>query len=400
MYSISTNIENKSIHVIVEQNDNGADIKNDDLEFAFYLYVGGVRETISWYQRNNYRTFTNIFNSDYSIKVHAFVRIKSSGEVVFNQLHMARAGIREPYSVGSYPLRYTSNSSEILIDTIDLYGAQTLHTVQLSDKHSIDILTNAPSDNGIRDKILFCFSGAVPSRMNKTAPFFSGVSTSKRHNIALCAFDDPLVARNSTLGLGWYFGKILDINLHSEIAKIIDMICAKYSSTPILLGASGGGFAVLSILQHMKTKSRAIVINPQTNIARYNKKAVKNLMKHSMNISVDEATLDHERAANIFDEYNVSFRITSSMLSNHDVLYLQNKSDSVHIKDHLEPFLGRDEKINIDLCDYIKVNKNVSVWLGNWGEGHAPITSSLLDATLTQIFNNVQITNIKFEQPS
>ena len=137
-----------------------------------------------------------------------------------------------------------------------------------NDGFPVDIYTSGLK-NSYQKKILVIFSGAISKRENKSAPFFSGKNIAKTLDLPLIAISDPTLALSKSLSLSWYAGNEYFKNISVVINNLLKNIQNKYDAELLLVGGSGGGFAVLdqlSLFREPSKKVKALIWNPQTNI--------------------------------------------------------------------------------------------------------------------------------------
>lgn len=376
MFRLYTNIEDGNIHVITTLLSDDIDA---ELEYAFYLIIGGCRESVSWYDLDNQRSFSGNWPVSLSVEIKLFVRLSNSKEIIYTSLYSARPGLRASYSNSRYLTKKSYSSLESFISTLSLVesNSEVLSQITISNSLTLDVLQKTTSDNS--KFTLFCFSGAVPQRDNKTAPFFSGVKLSKTLSLPLIAIDDPVVAHNLSCRLGWYLGNDPTLDLHQKIAALIDGLANNSGTTPILLGGSGGGFAALSIARHMTTSSMIFAINPQVDLSTYAQIEVNEFLNHSV--------LATENASIINSGFN--YKITPEQLAKHDILYLQNSSDAFHVRTQMKKFIESMGK---------SVNKNIisfnsgrgTIYIGDWGNGHVAAPSDMINFAILKYLEGRQ----------
>ena len=126
-----------------------------------------------------------------------------------------------------------------------------------NDGFPVDIYTSGLK-NLHQKKILVIFSGAISKRENKSAPFFSGKNIAKTLDLPLIAISDPTLALSKSLSLSWYAGNEYFKNISVVINNLLKNIQNKYDTELLLVGGSGGGFAVLNQLSLFGQPSKKI----------------------------------------------------------------------------------------------------------------------------------------------
>ena len=163
--------------------------------------------------------------------------------------------------------------------------------------------------------------------------------------------------------LAWYAGNSHQPDLQEILTKILRKIAEDLSSKKVVFfGGSGGGFASLYFASRFED-SLALVFNPQTNIANYTERAVRDFAVKSFAVEPDSTEplshLPSEVTTDVCEIYTTPRRAT--------VAYLQNQNDAVHVETHLGPFLrSLHQETNLLLCKE------------PWRDGHSPPPKELL----------------------
>lgn len=173
------------------------------------------------------------------------------------------------------------------------------------------------------------FFQAAVSKKVQALPVFLGQSVSAKASMNRLFVSDPTLHSNPRLTLGWYAGS----SSLPKLQRILSLIFLKVSrgKRALYFGTSGGGFAAL-LYSALHPYSIAIPVNPQTNIAAYDPKAVArwtDLAWGMNNENMGTRVLPSVRT-NLLDLY-------SQPLTN-TVVYLQNTGDSYHMESHFAPF--------------------------------------------------------------
>ncbi|MCC9193845.1 hypothetical protein LOC59_09340 [Arthrobacter sp. zg-Y916] len=190
-----------------------------------------------------------------------------------------------------------------------------------------------------------------------TLPVITGLGISADAPVNRVFISDPSLALDETLNLAWFAG-----STGQRLQGIIEDVVAKVSNSHgssrlVFFGASGGGFASLYYSAQFPG-SIAVVANPQTDIRRYHPDAVEKFFATCFPVHVP-----HSLTTDVTELY-------SAIVPN-TVLYMQNRSDDSHIREHFGPFMERLHPAN-----------DVRVLQGDWGVGHAAPPKQLLSDIL------------------
>ena len=149
------------------------------------------------------------------------------------------------------------------------------------------------------------------------------------HVLSIC---DPTLYLDETLTLGWYLGNRQENVIPGVVA--IAQRCAELLSLPeeniIFSGSAGGGFAALQAAA-MAKDGRAIAINAQTNLSKYNVNSY--IEKVSGCASLQEAE-------SVFAErWNAITSLQEAVAQGRlpKIVYVQNRNDW-HYQAHFTPF--------------------------------------------------------------
>lgn len=174
------------------------------------------------------------------------------------------------------------------------------------------------------------FHGAT-DRSRFTLPRYERLSSMGQLDSGpLMFFSDPTLDLDSRMILSWFVGTE-DLNLHSEIAHMVDTVAAKSKAKDVLLvGNSGGAFAALQVASYL-TGSYVVAFNPQIQIDEY----VPRISQTAHWSSFGRET--------VHDDPMNSFRMDAieryrSIGFDQDVVLIQNPGDDQHYRDHFEPF--------------------------------------------------------------
>ena len=213
------------------------------------------------------------------------------------------------------------------------------------------------------DTLLVVFHGALDR--DADLPIFSGAQIASGLDVARLSFNDPSLYLSSELPLAWHAGNEHQPDLQSVTTRLIKKVAASVGARRIILfGSSGGGFASL-IQAAALPQATAVVANAQTNALLYHQVHVQKYLTLAWGGNRDAFI---EAGGNSAVD---CFRALDAIPR---VLYLQNSTDTFHIRDHLIPFVRG-----------FAANPNMSVLLGNWGQGHIAPPKELFHRTLKAV---------------
>lgn len=225
----------------------------------------------------------------------------------------------------------------------------------------IDILVSPGSSKAT----IFFFHGAIEPHF--TLPVLSGLGISGGLVANRVFISDPSLILNNKLLLSWYAGNERQPNLQRDLVTIIEKIVTSLGSErTIFFGGSGGGFAALYFASLFEN-STAAVFNPQTNLARYSKRAVQAYVETAFQRSFEE----DDPFASIADGIVTDLCKQYSTRRYCEIFYMQNRHDVSHVDNHLVPFLRS-----------MHPNTNVHLLSEGWGAGHLPPPRQLLSQVL------------------
>lgn len=263
-------------------------------------------------------------------------------------------------------------------DVVDGGLRDGIHRVWVGDG-SVDLLLERCADTPRRTRdLLVVFGGAVSARDGKRGPFFSGASLARSVGLPLLAISDPSLVRGPT-ALGWYAGHEAAPHLTRLLAQLLNRVARHTGCRLLLVGFSGGGFAMLSVLGQLDREAVGLAWNPQTSISEFTLRPVSAYLKAAFpalhDASIDDAALDErerrararrclERAGVVHDVTDLELPPTSSLL------YLQNRSDW-HVAKHAAPFVRTRRWQRLGPRSFASRDGRAACWFGAWGEGHA-----------------------------
>lgn len=143
-------------------------------------------------------------------------------------------------------------------------------------------------------------------------------------------FSDPCLDLDSRMILSWYVGTE-DLDLHREMAQMIDSYARSRGIEKVLLvGNSGGGFAALQLGAYLKG-TRVVSFNPQIQVDNYVPRIAETA---HWSLFGRESVSDDETQAPRMDLIKRYKQIDFDQ----DALLIQNPGDDHHYKDHFLPF--------------------------------------------------------------
>ncbi len=383
MYQVELDLIDNKLNVNVLNSDS---VHN---EYAFYLYRNNKRVETKWYELDSYCLFDLKNNSgEYYVKV--FIRKSQDSDlIIFDSEKVEYTGL--PYNLENwdYPI-YKVRSSFFLEDNVpDINDG--IYQVEY-ENGIIDLLIKGMASFKKHRGILVCLSGAIGNRENKQAPFFSGLNIAKTLNMPLISVSDPSLSLSHDITLGWYAGNSHHKDLSNNIANILNAITNRLGTKPILFGGSGGGFAVLSIINSMRENAYGLVWNPQTSISKYFKNHVESYIRTAFPNSEIKSDL-----YSTLDELHIVHDAIKLYACNTDskakILYLQNSDDTFHVDRHFQPMIKAldAEKIS-DYLYYSHVG--ICFWTKYWGEGHVAPSSQIILEVLSRMINGDSVKEI------
>src|SRR5699024_2839446 len=225
----------------------------------------------------------------------------------------------------------------------------------------IDLLV---SPTASRTTICF-FHGAVEPHF--TLPVLSGLGISGGIEANRVFISDPALVLDEQLMLAWYTGNKYQPQLQHDLTRILKKIVEGLGSDKVVFfGGSGGGFASLFFASQFQD-SRALVFNPQTNIAKYSERAVRDFAESAFGVTPGVRNplrqLPGHIVSNLCDLYS---KPTTTR-----VAYIQNLNDKAHTHSHLMPFVAA-----------LHPDTEVLLLARRWREGHSPPPKELLSRVL------------------
>jgi hypothetical protein len=231
--------------------------------------------------------------------------------------------------------------------------------------------------------IVFFFHGAIADRSKGLLPYFSGLEILNGVDATLIAFSDPTLHASVQMEMAW-FGGAHDFPLQSSILpaiinKIVELCGAQRL---IFMGPSAGGFAAMHYSVDWNN-SLCIVINPQTDIMKYNPQHVAKYGYYAFGLADNEIG----ELPKLISTQNITAWANSPWAS---LIYLQNNTDW-HVDKHLAPFVAATSKAFVPSKEELRneaISENAWLCMGNWGVGHVaptwPFMRKVVEAAVAQ----------------
>lgn len=232
-------------------------------------------------------------------------------------------------------------------------GISTIH----SGGVPIDLLINPGNSN----TTIFFFHGAI--ERDFTLPVLSGLGISGGLEANRVFVSDPSLTLDNSLMLSWYAGNYKQPDLQQTLVLIFKKIAESLGSDrTVFFGGSGGGFASLFYASYFRN-SLALVFNPQTDVAMYSERAVRDFAEKAFNITPGQDNPLSELPPQII----VDLRQIYGEPKDTKIAYLQNSNDTSHTERHLRPFT----KAIHPETEFLLLNQP-------WQHGHSPPPKDLL----------------------
>jgi len=280
-----------------------------------------------------------------------------------------------------------------------------IHRIAIAGNRTLDLCAqDLPLlDSNGRDRvILIGLSGAVSGRNGKKAPFFSGLGIARSLGLPIIAVSDPTLAMDPDLPLSWYAGNEKFPDLPKQLARVLDGLARKHQARLVVFGGSGGGFAALLLATLLECRATVLVWNPQTAIADYVPEFVTQYIKVVFpmlremisRMDTEPKERQHEILRMALDATTITHDVRGIKLRpGVDLLYLQNQSDW-HVARHAKPYFDQGTPTCVDQAPSMGQNKQIGVFFGQWGEGHAAPPKQVLEAVLRKMAEAESLTMI------
>lgn len=200
-------------------------------------------------------------------------------------------------------------------------------------------------------------------------PFFSGAGISADLPTNRVFIMDPSLYVSPKLLLGWFVGNQKQPRLQYVIRGILNHLVPA-GERMLTFGSSGGGYAALYYAAN-RDGAVAVPVNPQTNLANYNRAAVARYARLAWGLTGDSALKQIPAVTDLTRIYRTPGK---------QVIYVQNTNDRTHMQGHFQPFM-----------DSLPVGHNVHPVLIDGKAGHHPppksdihdVLASAISGTLT-----------------
>lgn len=226
-----------------------------------------------------------------------------------------------------------------------------LHTIKESGR-VLDLLYEDNNPDG--RTLLVTFPAAMTIR-HRTFPYFNGRRAARDAGLSLLAFSDPAFGVSSSVLTGWTLGDSTS-PIYKSIPAIIDAV--RNGRNLLFMGISAGGFPAL-YFSNQYPDSTCIAINPRTAL-------------------FSPPTHIHFSARYLYPGMTmkeISEQIpTVAPRANNRVVYAQNGSDFQYIGSQMLPYLSANSH-----------NENVRCLIGDWGDGHVPMSPPELSKMLSTL---------------
>lgn len=220
------------------------------------------------------------------------------------------------------------------------------------------------------DVLLVVFHGALD--LDAALPIFPGANVARGLGVARLAFTDPSLYLSPKLPLAWHAGNMHQPNLQQVYTWIINKVRRSIGAKRVILfGSSGGGFA--SLVQAAAIPgATALIANAQTDALLYHQDHVQTYINLAW--KGDRTAFVAANSHSAIEKIRKAKRVPR-------VFYMQNSTDTFHIKGHLNPFVrefGQDPEMRL--------------LFGDWGEGHIAPPKELFHASLKAVVENDPLT--------
>lgn len=211
------------------------------------------------------------------------------------------------------------------------------------------------------------FHGAT-DRLVNSLPRFERIRTLRGLGIGpVMAFSDPSLDLDGGMILSWYAGHE-EINMHAEIARLIEVHAKRLSCDRIaLIGNSGGGLAALQVGLYLQDPL-IVAFNPQIVIEDYSARLRDQAYWALYGARAPRLGGDALERLNAMEEY-------SRIEFDRDAVLVQNTGDAHHMDCHFGPFMQESRGY---------AASRVSEVLLDLGPGHRAPTASQSAALISE----------------
>lgn len=309
------------------------------------------------------------------------------------------------YNVSAWkmPVHQHASIESAMLDGISKDG---IHRIVIAGGKTLDLCAQGMSLLAARehDKVLLVgLSGAATNRSGKKAPFFAGLGIARGLELPLVAVADPTLALDSDLPLAWYAGSEAVPDLPRHLARVLEGLAGRHQARLIIFGGSGGGYAGLLMATVLECRATVMVWNPQTAIADYVPRFVAQYIEAAFpgrgdvvsRMSAQAAGKQGEYLREVLDTAAITHDVRGSKLRpGIDLLYLQNQSDW-HVARHAVPYLAKGSWRRMGQAAFVEQqDKQIGVFFGQWGEGHAAPPKAILEAVLRKLADGEPVVDV------
>ena len=257
-----------------------------------------------------------------------------AGVDLFDEIELSRAaGVsrRGPLVQWGYEKFVQPRYNLPLITTLDpesapvLSETRSIWSVDLGQLVPSSLIVNRPGD------VLTVYFHGATDRNRFDMPRYERVrSMGELDSGPLMFFSDPSLDLDSRMILSWFAGNE-EVDLHREIARMIDAI-AKQTNVGhvVLVGNSGGGFTVLQVAAYLDG-AHVVSFNPQIEIDRYVPRIASTAqwaLYGRESVADDPALAARMNAILRYEQIGFD----------QDIDMLQNVQDDLHYTEHFLPF--------------------------------------------------------------
>ncbi|MBM7824609.1 hypothetical protein JOD55_000436 [Arcanobacterium pluranimalium] len=237
-------------------------------------------------------------------------------------------------------------------------------------------------------RLLVVFSGAVSNRNLIHGPVYSGRDLAQTASASLISIADPTLELKPQIPLAWYVGNE-GINLQDTISRFLLRLHKETGRELLLVGGSGGGFAVIDQLIRLPEGSAyGLVWNPQTDLAHYGENVVNELLAtafpsfffESANLSFTEKLSRLQRSRKI----RTNLVRYANRHSLHHLICLQQENDW-HLQSHFIPLFQALNAVEDNRKVWFSGDNDVYGIVKRYGETeHLPPDRELLDELISE----------------
>lgn len=284
-----------------------------------------------------------------------------------------------------------------------------IYIVQLPNtKMTIDILVRNFSYETVskEKKILCSLNGAIFNRQNKKLPFFTLTELSKEvgRNVPFISISDPSLQLSKELNLAWYNGNSEVPDLLLIMSRFFDKLIMAFDSNQpikvILVGGSGGGYAILKILSKLQLPNhvKAIIWNPQFSIIEYNLDAVRRYIYYCFEFLKQKIDRNKYELKELMLNNHIEVEVAGKVKS--ETVLLFNNKDQKHIFSHFKEYFVSNYNDEDIICRNGIFNfGGVKLLFNDWGEGHAaPAREDIKDIVIAYMESTENVDQILFKK--